>query len=193
MKRLKVSVGVFLILALIYFMTMHILISSEIENTPVDNADYAIVLGARLYGDMPSPSLVLRLDKAVEYLRANPHTMVIVSGGQGKDESITEAEAMRRYLEKKGVLSERIIIEDKSTNTKENLEFSIEKARKNGASEESSFLIISSKYHIYRSKLLAKRIGFEADVLPSEVPSSVKAASWIREYFALGKSMVFDW
>ncbi len=193
MKKLKVSVSVFLILTLIYFMTMHILISSEIENTPDSNADYAIVLGARLYGDIPSPSLVLRLEKAVEYLRVNPYTIVIVSGGQGKGESISEAEAMRRYLEKKGVLSERIIIEDKSTNTNENLELSFEKAGIYGASEESSFLIISSKYHLYRAKLLARRIGFEADVLPSEVPSSVKTASWIREYFALGKSMVFDW
>jgi uncharacterized SAM-binding protein YcdF (DUF218 family) len=193
MKKLKVSVSVFLILTLIYFMTMHILISSEIENTPDSNADYAIVLGARLYGDIPSPSLVLRLEKAVEYLRVNPYTIVIVSGGQGKGESISEAEAMRRYLEKKGVLSERIIIEDKSTNTKENLELSFEKARLNGASADASFLIVSSKYHLYRAKLLARRIGFEADVLPSEVPSSVKKASWIREYFALGKSMVFDW
>ena len=193
MKKLKVSVSVFLILTLIYFMTMHILISSEIANIPDNNSDYAIILGARLYGYIPSPSLALRLDTAIEYLRASPRTIAIVSGGQGKGESMSEAEAMKSYLEDRGISAERIVIEDKSTNTKENLELSFEKAGMHGASEESSFLIISSKYHLYRAKLLARRIGFEADVLPSEVPSSVKAASWIREYFALGKSMVFDW
>lgn len=193
MKKLKIFAGVLLVLGLIYFMTMHILISSEIDNIPDYNADYAIILGARLYDDIPSPSLILRLEKAIEYLRASPRTIAIVSGGQGKGESVSEAEAMRRYLEDRGIIPNRIIIEDKSTNTKENLKFSFEKAKVNGAAEGASFLIVSSKYHLYRARLLAERIGFTADVLPSEVPPSVKISSWIREYLALGKSIAFDW
>lgn len=193
MKKFRILLGAILILSFVYFMSMHVLISSEAANIPDSNIDYAIILGARLYGDIPSPSLVLRLEKAVEYLRSSPGTLAIVSGGQGKGESTSEAEAMRRYLEDKGIFSERIIIEDKSTNTKQNLEFSFKTARMKGAAEESSFLIVSSDYHLYRAKLLAKRIGFSADVLPSKVPPSVKIVSWIREYLALGKSMVFDW
>lgn len=193
MRKLKISAGVLVLLGLIYFMMMHILISSEIANIPDINSDYAIILGARLYGDIPSPSLALRLDTAIEYLRASPRTIAIVSGGQGKGESISEAEAMRRYLEDRGISAERIVIEDKSTNSKENLLFSFEKAMMNGASADASFLIVSSKYHLYRARLLAKRIGFNTDVLPSEIPPSVRTISWMREYLALGKSMVFDW
>lgn len=193
MRKLRIYLGGLLIFGLLYFAIMHLLISTEITRVSKYNSDYAIVLGARLYGETPSPSLVLRLESVLEYLEHSPDTVVILSGGQGKDESISEAEAMRRYLDSRGVSSDRLLLEDKSTNTIENLKFSYDLAKENGSSPDDIFIIISSEYHIYRAKLLAERIGFKAGGFPAAVPPSVRAGSWIREYLALGKSIVLDW
>ncbi len=86
--------------------------------------EYLIILGAGLKGDVPSEVLKYRLNKAVEYYKKNPDTIFIVSGGQGKDELISEAEAMEIYLSKRGIPIKNIIKEDKSTSTYENLKFS---------------------------------------------------------------------
>ena len=86
-----------------------------------DNLDYLIVLGAQVYKNGPSPVLKFRLDKAYEYLSANPETRCIVTGGQGSNEPFTEASCMADYLVKRGIDSGRIILEDKSTTTAQNL------------------------------------------------------------------------
>jgi len=87
-------------------------------------ADYLIVLGAQVKGTTVSKILRKRLDTAVDYLADNPLTQVIVSGGQGNGEAISEAEAMKAYLLSKGIKEDRILKEDKSTKTNENIRFS---------------------------------------------------------------------
>ena len=86
--------------------------------------DYLIILGAHVNGRVPSDSLERRIRKAEQYLKSHPMTKVIVSGGQGKGEDITEAEAMEIYLWEHGIEKERILKEAASTTTKENLRFS---------------------------------------------------------------------
>lgn len=86
--------------------------------------DYIIVLGAGIKGEQVPPLLASRIDKGIEILKKNPKALVIMSGGQGKGEDIPEGEAMARYAINKGIDESKIIIEDKSTNTKENLLFS---------------------------------------------------------------------
>ena len=83
--------------------------------------DYIIVLGAQVRKDGPSPVLKYRLDKAVEYLNENPDTVCIVSGGQGSNEPWSEAEGMARYLQEKGIDTARILPEDKSQTTEQNI------------------------------------------------------------------------
>ncbi|WP_249646204.1 YdcF family protein, partial [Lysinibacillus sp. D3C2_S12] len=91
------------------------------------SADYMIILGAKVKpGGVPSLSLKSRLEVAVQYLTIYPHVKVIVSGGQGPDEDRTEASVMKDYLEPNGIEASRIIIEDQSTSTYENLVFSKE-------------------------------------------------------------------
>ncbi len=85
---------------------------------------YILILGAKLFGDKPSQSLQNRLDVALKYLNENPKTKAIVSGGQGEDEDIPEAHSMRNYLVAHGINANRILIEDRSTSTYENLKFS---------------------------------------------------------------------
>lgn len=99
------------------------MIYTSAHDDPEEGADVLIVLGCAVHGERVSLTLSYRLDRAIEYLNANPNTVAIVSGGQGQGESISEAEAMRRYMVNRGIANERIIMEDKSTSTEENFAF----------------------------------------------------------------------
>ncbi len=118
-------------------------------------ADYVIVLGAQVRGTTITKSLKKRLDTAVEYLEDNPQTLVIVSGGQGAGEDITEAEAMRIYLQSKGIAPERIIKEERSTNTAENIRYS--KLLIEG--EAPGLVIVTNGFHVFRAVSIAKKQG----------------------------------
>lgn len=187
-KLIKIFIYIFAI-----FVVSIILIEGLIlyEGQKMDSleVDYVIVLGARLYGDRPSPALIERLDIAKKYLQANPNVKVIVSGGQGEDEYIPEAHAMKTYLINQKIDEERVIIEDRSRNTLENLKFSLEKIEYKA---KTKIMIATNKHHIFRSKMIARRLGFEAYGLPAKIPPTVIIQSYIREYFAVIKSFCFD-
>lgn len=118
--------------------------------------------GARLYyrtwrtgeKDGPSPVLKYRLDKAVEYLNENPDTVCIVSGGQGSNEPWSEAEGMARYLQEKGIDTARILTEDQSQTTGQNITNS-KKLMKEGASVG----IVTNNFHVFRALQIAKKYG----------------------------------
>ena len=86
------------------------MIYTSAHDDPEEGADVLIVLGCAVHGERVSLTLSYRLDRAIEYLNANPNTVAIVSGGQGQGESISEAEAMRRYMVNRGIANERIIM-----------------------------------------------------------------------------------
>lgn len=153
------------------------------------DADYIVVLGAKLHGDKPSKSLVFRMDKAIYYLKKYPDMKLIATGGQGSDETIPEGVAIRNYCLKKGIESSRILVEKKSENTFENLKFSRNMINKNGPIKIN---IVSNNYHILRSKMLAKRCGFIPYGIPSKTPKTVLIKSYLRESLALVKSYIFD-
>lgn len=117
------------------------------------NADYMIVLGAQVRGTTITKSLKKRLDTALEYLEVNPDTIVIVSGGKGKGEDITEAKAMSSYLISKGIDKERILQEDQSTNTNEN----IRNSKKLIKDENANVVIVTNGFHVFRSISIAKK------------------------------------
>ncbi len=118
-------------------------------------ADYVIVLGAQVRGTTITKSLKKRLDTAIEYLKDNPKTLVIVSGGQGAGEDITEAEAMSIYLKNQGIKEERILKEEQSTNTAENIKYS-KMLLKDG---ESELVIVTNGFHVFRALSIAKKQG----------------------------------
>lgn len=118
-------------------------------------ADYVIVLGAQVRGTTVTKSLKNRLNTAVEYLKDNTQTLVIVSGGQGTGEDITEAEAMSSYLKSMGIPAERIIKEESSTNTAENIKYS--KLLIKG--DESKVVIVTNGFHVFRALSIAKKQG----------------------------------
>lgn len=124
---------------------------------PQNGLDYAIVLGAQVRGTRPSRALRKRLDRALEYAKENPSTVFVLSGGQGPDEETSEALCMYNYMEENGLDPERMIMEDRSTSTLENLEFSAAFLDK----EKHRIGIISNNFHIYRALALAKGQGYE--------------------------------
>lgn len=150
--------------------------------------DYLIVLGARVKGDMMTKALLFRVEAALEYLRENPNTKVIASGGQGPGEDITEAEAMRRYFVANGIDEDRILLEDRSTTTFENLSFSRELV-----GEDASVAIVSNDFHVYRASIIGKRLDFaEVHTLAGRTPTIAIFKLWSREYFAVAKTWLVD-
>ena len=153
--------------------------------------DAVIVLGAAVHGKSPSLTLKKRLDKAVEYHKQNPNAIIIVSGGQGAQEDISEAEAMEIYLIDQGVAADKIIKEDKSTSTTENFTFSKEILDKH-FNKEYTTCFITNEYHVLRAADCAKDVGFD-DIshLHSNTNLSYLMSGSLRECLAVIKHIVF--
>lgn len=148
--------------------------------------DYVIVLGAGLDKETPSLTLVDRLQRTAEYMNEFPDSIAIVSGSQGSGETITEALAMERYLVSSGIPRERIIKEEKATNTNENLIYSREIIDSRGG---GSAAIVSSDYHIFRARLLAQKQGLSAVMLSAKSSLPILRINYaVREGFALVKA-----
>lgn len=150
------------------------------NNSP--KTKYLIVLGAGLKGDIPSEVLKYRLNKAVKYFKENPDTIFIVSGGQGKDELISEAEAMEIYLSERGIPIKNIIKEDKSTSTYENLKFSDKIIKEKEITGDIA--VMSNSFHMYRVKMISKKLNFPLKTVYAETPAIVFPNYMLREYFA---------
>ena len=135
-------------------------ILSTMVREPASDADYVIVLGAKVNGTTPSRSLRYRINSAAAYLQENPRSTVIASGGQGTDESISEADAIAAALERQGIDPSRILREDRSTSTEENLNFSLALIESDGGTAESSVVIVTSDFHMFRALRIAGKAGF---------------------------------
>ena len=155
-----------------------------------------IILGCRVMpGGEPSILLQDRLDTALDYLDDHPDITVVVSGGQGSNEPTSEAACMADYLEKHGVDADQILLEDESSNTKENLIYSRELLEEQGVDVgEEGVLVVSNGFHLTRSRMLAERFGYgHVSTLAaptSHVPSRIQM--YIREPLALVKSFLLD-
>ena len=161
-------------------------IGAGLEPVADGTNDYAIVLGAKVKQDSLSLSLRYRLDAALAYANENPHVTLILSGGQGADEPMSEAEAMRRFLTDNGIEESRLILEDASTSTYENLLFS----KKLLPSGVDSITIISSDFHLARAQWIAGSLDLKSDVVAAQTPKVVEAKSVFRERIALVKTVI---
>lgn len=153
--------------------------------------DAVIVLGAGIRGDALSVTLKDRLDTALFYYRQNPDAVIVVSGGQGPQETITEAIAMERYLLSQGVPKEQIIKEEKATSTYENFVYA--KEILDGCFDASyEAVFVSNEYHIYRAGGMAKEAGFESMAhLHSGTRLNTILPGTMRECLAVAKFWVF--
>ncbi|USG64412.1 YdcF family protein [Brevibacillus ruminantium] len=147
-------------------------------------ADVAIVLGAAIWGDRPSPGLRERLDEGLKLFQEGYVSYLLVSGGLGEGKTQTEAAVMRNYLVEQGVPAERILLEPKSSDTYENLLFSKEVMQEHGLSRA---LVVSHDYHLARAIDMAHSL--EMDATPVGVTSHVLYGPYhkAREVLALTK------
>ncbi len=144
---------------LLYFCIVEAPIIKNARTDKNPERPYLIVLGAAVYGDQPSLTLVRRLEGALDYLNRYPDSVAIVSGGMGKGETVTEGQAMYDWLVAHGVDPARVLIEDKATSTMENLKYSFEIIRERGEEPAGNIAIVSSAYHLYRAKCMAAKLG----------------------------------
>lgn len=164
--RIGVPMGIFLGLAalvLLVFLATQIWIIASGNKKPPEGAEAVIVLGAQVRGKSLTKTLRLRLDGAISYLQENEGAYVIVSGGQGPGEDISEAEAMKQYLMEHGISENIILLEDKSTTTDENLKFSRKLLEDRKGIKDVSKLktvIATNRFHVGRAVSIAKKHGF---------------------------------
>ena len=182
-----------IIMGMLCFEVLFSLVLSESGKKADNGADYVVVLGAKTTGGYMPRILKYRLDAALLYAEENPDCMVIVSGGKGNDEEKPEAEVMKEYLLKQGLAENRIITEDKSRNTDENLSFSkklIEEISPEG--KENRIVIITNTFHVYRAVSLAKAKGMEnAEGYAAKSRIEADYHYSVRECIGLMKELVF--
>ena len=176
--------------------------------------DYIIIHGAGLDGPRPTPLLAGRIDKALElWKKQHQHGKFVVSGGQGADEIVSEAQAMRDYLLEKGVPAAAILIEDKSTTTWENLRYSLAVIRadrtsaaaddapaggsvtSNDAPADSEFTtaVVTSDFHVFRCAEYAHNLGIKADGIGSHTKGWYWPTAFIREFIAITKAHLWPY
>ena len=161
------------------------------------NADYVIVLGAGLRRDgRVTPLLARRLDRGHEVYRAlarrgesrgDPDNgdvpLLIVSGGKGGDERVSEASAMAGYLTAQGLPADRIVLEDQSRNTEENLRFSMDLIHQ--ARPGARCLVVTSNYHVLRTAMIARRTGLRGQVTGAPTAGYYWPSAMLREFAAV--------
>ena len=172
---------------IILFLAVEGCIISGMTSKPKENLDYVIVLGAQVRGTRITNSLRKRLEKACEYLDENPDAVVVVSGGQGKGEDLSEAQCMKDYLIEYGISEDRIIMEDKSTNTAENIEFSMKKIKEHSKKEAPQVGVVTNNFHVYRATAICKKSGYEISGIPAKSDKILFVNYMLREFFAVVK------
>jgi uncharacterized SAM-binding protein YcdF (DUF218 family) len=160
-----------------------------LHDTASSREEALIVLGAGIHGRTVTAVLAARLDQALDYHQRNPEALIVVAGGQGPQEEISEAEAMRDYLLARGLPDELIMTEDQSTSTAENFA--------NAKSLLDQLLtpgyrvtFVSNEFHVFRASLIARGTGLEATHLHANTLWYVQPSSYLREIVAVAKQLV---
>lgn len=169
-----------------YLYVTYILYGFVYNTFPViKHPDYIIILGSGLIGDKVPPLLAQRLEKGkMMYEKFHNHPKIVVSGGQGVDEPITEAEVMAQYLRQVGIPQEDIIIEQQSTNTLENLQFS--KTILDQKSKENYYcLVVTNSFHSLRAGIYMRKLGIKGRSIGSRTALYFLPSAWIRETLGL--------
>ncbi len=156
------------------------------RDTATFNEDAVIVLGAGIKGERVTLPLMHRLDKAVEYWHKNTEAIIVVSGGQGLQESISEALAMKKYLIAKNIPEEKIIMEDQSTSTYENFAFS-KKILTQLLGDHFTVTYITNRFHMYRAGQIAQAVGINGTSYGAPIAWYLLPNVYLREFFAVIK------
>ena len=191
-KRFLTALKVFIFIIVISFIFVEGCIFVSANESHNRKPDYIMILGGGISGKNMLLVQLQRTQEALKYIKQNPGIKVIASGGQGSGEDISEAEAMRIYLVQHGVKNEDIIKEEKSKNTLGNMKYTREILKKIDGRENIQLAVVTSNFHVFRAKFLAKRYGFQVEGVPAPVNYLLLPNYCVREYFGVVKSFIFD-
>ena len=157
-RRIWQLLVVCMLLAAALFCVLEGIVIAGSGSSKNQDADVVVVLGAMVYQRGPSPVLVQRMDTALSYLETHPDTVVVASGGQGEDERESEARAIAGYLTEKGVAQDRILLEEQSVNTYQNLSNSAALLEEKGYDLDATrILVVSNGFHLVRVRMPSDR------------------------------------
>ncbi len=158
-----------------------------------EQGDTVLVLGAGLvHGNQLSLSLLYRLQRAYAEYQKNPNVMIVVSGGQGSDETISEAEAMKQWLIDQNVKESHILVENRSRNTSENFRYSMEIMNKHGITSKHISLV-TNRFHMKRAVYLGELNGFTISPKPADDLAYAQLCFYTREFFGLVRAYLFHY
>lgn len=179
--------GLFFLVGILFFVVCFFILAGQGSKKPKGEAEYVIVLGAKVNGTRPSRALQGRIDQAGQYLKEHKEANAILTGGQGQDEGITEAAAMEAGLLSLGIKKERIILEDQSTTTLENIAF----CKQFIADQRAGIVIVTSDFHTLRGKTMAEAAGFSSvETLGASTDLVMRLHYYTREVLAWGKYLI---
>ncbi|MBQ9766570.1 MAG: YdcF family protein [Lachnospiraceae bacterium] len=217
LKTAAMCLSTLLWLCLAVFLVVESVVFSAGRKEPNADAEYVIVLGAQVRGEAPTLVLNARIRVAAEYLAEHPEAIAVASGGKGSGENISEAEAIKRGLMRLGIAEERILVEDRSTSTVENLKFSAEVIQQYEAAQRltekdtvtesvaedrqttdgkvrfvpRNVVVVTNDFHVYRAVKLAKNQGYtEVSGLGATDFFAVTIQYYVREFFAITLEMI---
>ena len=181
-KAVNVVISVSAVCVLAVSCVLSVRMIQAINTQPHENSTL-IVLGCEVKGSSPSLMLTRRLRKALAYLEENPGAKAVLSGGQGDGENISEAQAMFNWLTARGIDADRLYMEDRSTSTFENIQYSADLIRDNGLSEYAA--AATNEFHVYRALYYAKKAGLKAGGVPAPTPWWLLPTFWVRELYGI--------
>lgn len=160
-EKLRIAVMCVIVAAVVLFLSLFAYMARYMNynSIPESPAETVIVLGCKVDGSQPSLQLKNRCDVAAEFLKEKPYAVAVLSGGQGADEDISEAECMKRLLVEAGIDESRLYLEESSTNTRENLVNSYDIIKANSLPQ--SVLVVTNEYHECRAMLICRDIGLD--------------------------------
>ena len=166
--------------AILIFTVCSVLMIKAAREGQNRSADAVIILGAAVHGDKVTWILSNRLDAAIDYAEEHPETVLVVSGGQGDGESVSEASAMRKYLIENGIDDSRILVEDQASDTMENFTYSMALIREQ-LGEDATVGFVTTAFHCYRAGRVAKKLGIDTFAVPAKDVWYIGLNNFMRE------------
>lgn len=174
-------------LGIVWSAFLSVLMASQAAAKPPEGAT-VLVLGSKVSGDVPSADLRVRIETAQAYLKANPKAVCVACGGQGPGENASEAVVIHRELTAGGIEASRVLEEDHSTSTQQNIANALKIIRAKGLS--TNLALVTDDYHEYRACSIARRQGVQAWAIPARTPDYIFSACWARELLALTRFLL---
>lgn len=191
-RRIRMTMIVLLLVGFGLFLIAEIPVLRDARSDADTSAPYLIVCGAGVNGSVPSRSMRDRLERTMQWLTENPEGTAILSGSQGPDEDLSEAQAMYDWLTDQGVAPARLLMEDRADNSRQNLEYSLALIGDRGGNPAGRVAILSSEYHLHRLGYMARKLDCEPVLVAastSKVSMFVNYA--VREAAAMWKLYLF--